>query len=227
MSKGKLFVIEGLDGSGKATQAKALAAALQQQGCAVREITFPNYASPSSTLAKMYLRGDFGDRPEDVNAFAASSFYAVDRYASYKTDWGSFYEKGGILVADRYTTSNAVHQCAKLPQAQWDDFVSWLFHYEYELLGLPAPDAVVYLSVAPEISQKLMTERYHGDESQKDILEKDLAYAQASRRAAAYCAARLGWKTVECAADGAMRPVEAIHREVLAVIQERMERETV
>ncbi len=227
MNKGKLFVIEGLDGSGKATQAKALAAALQQQGRAVREITFPNYDSPSSTLAKMYLRGDFGSRPEDVNAFAASSFYAVDRYASYKMDWGSFYENGGILVADRYTTSNAVHQCAKLPRAQWDDFVGWLFHYEYDLLGLPAPDAVVYLSLAPEISQKLMTGRYHGDESQKDILEKDLAYAKASRCAAAYCAAHLGWQTVECAANGALRSVDEIHSEVFAVIESRMERETV
>jgi dTMP kinase len=223
MGKGKLYVIEGLDGSGKATQAKALAAALSGQGSRVREITFPNYASPSSTLAKMYLQGDFGDKPEDVNAYAASSFYAVDRYASYKTDWGSFYQEGGILVADRYTTSNAVHQCAKLPEAQWSDFTDWLFHYEYDLLGLPAPDAVIYLSVAPEISQKLMTGRYHGDESQKDILEKDVAYAKASRRAAAYCAARLGWHTVECTADGHMRSVEEIHRDILAILEDGIE----
>ena len=142
MSKGRLLVIEGLDGSGKATQAKLLAAHLAESGCKVMEITFPDYESDSSALVKMYLSGQFGDKPDDVNPYAASSFYAVDRYASYKTKWGSFYEAGGIVIADRYTTSNAVHQCSKLPLEQWDDFLRWAFDYEYRLLGLPAPDAV-------------------------------------------------------------------------------------
>ena len=142
MSKGRLLVIEGLDGSGKATQAKLLAAHLAESGRRVMEITFPDYESDSSALVKMYLSGQFGDKPDDVNPYAASSFYAVDRYASYKTKWGSFYEAGGIVIADRYTTSNAVHQCSKLPPEQWDDFLRWAFDYEYRLLGLPAPDAV-------------------------------------------------------------------------------------
>ena len=142
MSKGRLLVIEGLDGSGKATQAKLLAAHLAEGGRRVMEITFPDYESDSSALVKMYLSGQFGDKPDDVNPYAASSFYAVDRYASYKTRWGSFYEAGGIVIADRYTTSNAVHQCSKLPPEQWDDFLRWAFDYEYRLLGLPAPDAV-------------------------------------------------------------------------------------
>ena len=142
MSKGRLLVIEGLDGSGKATQAKLLASYLAESGCKVMEITFPDYESDSSVLVKMYLSGQFGDKPDDVNPYAASSFYAVDRYASYKTKWGSFYEAGGIVIADRYTTSNAVHQCSKLPPEQWDDFLRWAFDYEYRLLGLPAPDAV-------------------------------------------------------------------------------------
>ena len=142
MSRGKLIVLEGLDGSGKATQAKQLAAALTAEGRPVREITFPNYESDSSALVRMYLAGQFGEKPDDVNAYAASSFYAVDRYAGYKADWGKFYEEGGILIADRYTTSNAVHQCSKLPPEQWDDFLRWAFDYEYRLLGLPAPDAV-------------------------------------------------------------------------------------
>ena len=142
MSKGKLIVLEGLDGSGKATQAKLLASHLAESGCKVMEITFPDYESDSSALVKMYLSGQFGDKPDDVNPYAASSFYAVDRYASYKTKWGSFYEAGGIVIADRYTTSNAVHQCSKLPPEQWDDFLRWAFDYEYRLLGLPAPDAV-------------------------------------------------------------------------------------
>ena len=140
MSKGKLIVVEGLDGSGKATQAKLLARHLTEQGFSVREITFPDYESDSSALIKMYLAGQFGDKPDDVNAYAASSFFAVDRYASYKKDWGSFYENGGIIIADRYTTSNAVHQCSKLPPEQWESFLDWLFDYEFHLLGLPAPD---------------------------------------------------------------------------------------
>ena len=142
MSKGKLIVLEGLDGSGKGTQAKLLAKHLTVTDHLVREITFPDYDSDSSALVKMYLAGQFGDKPDDVNAYAASSFYAVDRYAGYKSDWGKFYEEGGILIADRYTTSNAVHQCSKLPPEQWDTFLQWLFDYEYHLLGLPAPDAV-------------------------------------------------------------------------------------
>ena len=217
MSKGRLLVIEGLDGSGKATQAKLLAAHLAESGRRVMEITFPDYESDSSALVKMYLSGQFGDKPDDVNPYAASSFYAVDRYASYKTKWGSFYEAGGIVIADRYTTSNAVHQCSKLPPEQWDDFLRWAFDYEYRLLGLPAPDAVVYLQVDPAVSQKLMTGRYHGDESRKDVHEKDTEYLARSRRAAEYCAEHLGWATVHCTVDGAMRTIEDIQAEVQAL----------
>ena len=213
---GKLIVIEGLDGSGKATQAKLLTEALQKQGRNVRQITFPNYESDSSALVKMYLRGDFGDKPGDVNAYAASSFYAVDRYAGYKSDWGEFYRAGGILVADRYTTSNAVHQCAKLPRVQWDTFLKWLFEYEYGLLGIPAPDRVFYLRVDPEVSQRLMTQRYQGHEEKKDIHERDMAYLNDARAAAEYCAGMLGWDVISCTENGAIRPVEDIAAEMLS-----------
>ncbi len=218
--KGKLIVLEGLDGSGKGTQAKLLAENLKSAGRPVREITFPDYASDSSALVKMYLAGQFGDKPDDVNAYAASSFYAVDRYASYKTNWGDFYQQGGILVADRYTTSNAVHQCSKLPQPQWDDFLSWLFDYEFRLLGLPSPDLVIYLQVDPAVSQKLMSQRYHGDESKKDVHERDLEYLARSRRAAEYCAQTLGWRTVHCAAGDTMRSIEDIQAQVSALAHE-------
>ncbi len=215
--KGRLLVLEGLDGSGKATQAKLLAASLAADGLPVRQITFPDYASDSSALVRMYLSGRFGARPDDVNAYAASSFYAVDRYASYKTDWGAFYRAGGVVVADRYTTSNGVHQCSKLPPDEWDGYLDWLFDYEYRLLGLPAPDAVLYLRVDPAVSQALMTGRYHGDESKKDVHEKDLEYLARSRRAAEYCAAKLGWQTIECAAGGKMRPAGEIGRQLRAL----------
>ena len=195
--KGRLIVIEGLDGSGKATQAKRLAAALQQRGKRVREISFPNYESDSSALVKMYLSGAFGTQPGDVNAYAASSFYAVDRYAGMKQDWGAFYEDGGILIADRYTTSNAVHQCCKLPREFWDRYLDWLFDYEYRLLGLPAPDLVVYLRLGIETSQRLMSERYHGDEKKKDIHESNMEYLYHAHEAADYCAEKFGWRTIE------------------------------
>ncbi len=214
--KGKLIVIEGLDGSGKATQAKLLYETLCAQGREVREVSFPDYESDSSALIKMYLGGAFGSDPSDVNAFAASSFYAVDRYASYKTSWGEFYENGGVVIADRYTTSNAIHQCSKLPEEQWDAFLDWLFDFEYRLLGIPAPDSVFYLKVDPAVSQKLMTGRYHGDESKKDIHESNLAYLDRSRKAAEYCADQLGWKTVLCSHGDTMRSIEEIHQEIMA-----------
>lgn len=215
---GKLIVIEGLDGSGKATQAEALVRTLEEQGKRVRKVSFPDYGSDSSALVKMYLRGAFGSKPDDVNAYAASSFFAVDRYASFKSDWGAFYRSGGVVVADRYTTSNAVHQCSKLPEEQWDEYLQWLFRYEYDLLGIPAPDRVIYLRVDPVVSQRLMTGRYHGDESKKDIHEHDVAYLNRSRAAAEYCAANLGWHTVDCARDGEMRSVEDIAADVLSLV---------
>ncbi len=217
---GKLVILEGLDGSGKGTQAHLLTEALKEQGRAVRGITFPNYASDSSALVKMYLRGDFGQKPDDVNGYAASAFYAVDRYAGYKADWGPFYAQGGLLVADRYTTSNAVHQCAKCPREAWDGFLDWLFDFEYQKLGLPAPDAVFYLAVDPDVSQALMTARYHGDESKKDIQEKDTEYLARARAAAEYCAQKLGWRRIECTrrqnGGKSMRTVQDIHAEILA-----------
>lgn len=217
---GRLIVIEGLDGSGKATQAARLADALTGQGRDVKKISFPDYASDSSALIKMYLGGEFGSHPNDVNAYAASTFYSVDRYASYKTGWGGFYKSGGIVVSDRYTTSNAVHQCSKLPKEQWPAFLDWLFDFEYNKIGIPAPDCVVYLEVDPVVSQGLMTARYKGDESKKDIHEKDLAYLARSHEAADYCARTLGWTKVSCTEQGAMRSIEAIHADLLRAIKE-------
>lgn len=217
--KGKLYVIEGLDGSGKATQAELLFNRMTAAGIPARKVSFPDYESDSSALVKMYLAGKFGSDPMDVNAYAASTFYAVDRFASYKSDWGKFYEQGGVIVADRYTTSNAVHQCSKLPEVEWDGFLEWLFHFEYELLGIPAPDAVVYLEVDPEVSQKLMTSRYKGDESQKDIHEKNVEYLCRSGKAAAYCASHLGWKTIKCCAKGQMRDITDINMEITETIK--------
>jgi len=215
---GKLIVIEGLDGSGKATQSNLLYEKLIAEGKAVRKVSFPDYDSDSSALVKMYLAGEFGKNPGDVNAYAASCFFAVDRFASYKSSWGSFYEAGGIVIADRYTTSNAIHQCSKLPKAEWDRFLDWLFDFEFQLLGIPAPDKVIYLRVDPIVSQKLMTQRYHGDESKKDIHESNLEYLAKSREAAQYCADKLGWASVTCDDGETMRSIAQIHEDILTIL---------
>ena len=217
---GKLLIFEGLDGSGKGTQTDLLCKTLRDRGQELRQITFPDYESDSSALVKMYLSGKFGQKPDDVNAFASSTFYAVDRFASYKTNWGDFYRRGGLVISDRYTTSNAVHQCSKLPPMHWDGFLEWLFDFEYKKMGIPAPDAVVYLSVDVDISQKLIAERYHGDKNKMDIQEKDAEYLARSRAAAEYYARKLGWRRIVCTKEEngvkTMRSVEDIHAEVLS-----------
>ena len=211
---GKLIVFEGTDGSGKATQTALLCRELESRGVPFRKLEFPRYREESSALLRLYLSGAFGTDPADVNAYAAATFFSVDRYASFKQDWGGWYRQGGLVIADRYTTSNAVHQCSKLPQKQWEEYLHWLFDYEFRLLGLPAPDRVIYLQVDPAVSQRLMTQRYHGDESKKDVHEKDTAYLARSRAAAEFCARHLGWDTVHCTSGDAMRSIEEIQQEV-------------
>lgn len=213
----ELFVIEGLDGSGKATQAKMLFEELEKSGTQVKEVSFPNYDSDASALVKMYLSGQFGTDPNAVNAYAASSFYAVDRFASYKKNWADCYEKG-VIIADRYTSSNAIYQCSKLFREEWDDFLEWLFEFEYGKLGIPEPTAVIYLKVDPEISQTLMTKRYRGDESKKDIHERNLNYIKKCQDAALYCSQKFGWKVIECCSDGQMRSMKDIHEEIMDMI---------
>lgn len=216
--QGKLFVLEGLDGSGKATQSEKLYNYLKDLGKSVTKVSFPNYESPSSSLVRMYLAGQFGTDPDSVNPYASSSFYACDRFASYKSEWEQKYKKGEIIIADRYTTSNAIHQCAKLPQDKWDGYLKWLFDYEYKLMGIPAPDSVIYLRVDPEISQQLMSKRYCNDESKKDIHEKNPEYLIRSRKAADYCAESFGWKTIECTSGSKIRTVEEIFGDIKRVL---------
>lgn len=221
----KLIVIEGLDGSGKATQSALLFSFLQEKlggegKACLRQVSFPDYASDSSALVKMYLAGAFGSKPGDVNAYAASSFYAVDRYASFKRDWEKDWREG-VIIADRYTTSNAIHQCSKLPEEAWDGYLDWLFHYEYALLGIPEPNLVIYLRVDPEVSQRLLDKRYEGQDK-RDIHEKDREYLARCQKAAAYCAEKLGWRVVECCRGGGMRSIEEIHRELLPLAGEAL-----
>lgn len=193
-----LIVIDGLDGSGKSTQIQLLHNRLSDMGINVKTISFPDYDHPSSALIKMYLAGDFGDNPGDVNAFAASSFYAVDRYASYKKFWEKDYKNGAFIIAARYTTSNAIHQMAKLNESEWDSYLDWLYEYEFNKLGLPKPDKVIFLDMLPQISDKLLDSRYDKNGGKKDIHEKNKEYLKNCRKAAVYAADKLAWDIVRC-----------------------------
>lgn len=221
---GKLIVIEGLDGSGKSTQLGLLPEGLQSLGIDCRTVSFPNYEDDSSALVKMYLAGQFGSRPGDVNAYAASCFYACDRYASFKKGWGSYYESGGVILSGRYTTSNAVHQCSKLPQSEWKDFLDWLYDFEYHKLGIPAPDKVIFLDMPTDVSQKLLDKRYGADGGHKDIHESDLAYLEKCREAALFTAEYSGWVKIPCAKDGQPRTIREIAADVLAEAQKEIEK---
>ena len=216
--KGKLIVFEGTDGSGKATQTAMLCQRLEREGIPYRTLTFPRYGKPSAAMVEEYLQGNLGKKPSDVNAYAASAFYAVDRYASYKQDWRDFFEAGGLIVADRYTTSNAVHQASKLPEDERKVFLDWLFDLEYRLLELPAPDLVFYLDMPTEVTEKLMRRREQAEGSRADIHEKDAAYLRACRDNARAIANDCGWRVVNCARDGEPRSVENIHEEVFGVV---------
>ena len=212
---GKLIVLEGLDGSGKSTQLDRLFENLGRNGVNSKWVSFPNYDDDSSALVKMYLAGQFGKKPGDVNAYAASAFYAVDRYASFKNDWGEHYNGGGVIVSGRYTTSNAIHQCSKLPESEWEGFLSWLYDFEYNKLGIPAPDKVIFLDMPTEISQRLMDKRYDANGGHKDIHESDLEYLENCRKAALFTANFSGWTIISCGKDGEPRTIEDIAGEVL------------
>lgn len=212
---GKLIVIEGLDGSGKSTQLELLEKNLKAKGVDCKAVSFPNYDNPSSTLVKMYLGGEFGKKPGDVNAFAASVFYSVDRYASFKADWGNYYNDGGTIVSGRYTTSNAVHQCSKLPESEWTSFLDWLYDFEYNKIAIPKPDKVIFLDMPIEVSQKLLSKRYKGDETKKDIHESDTEYLAKCRKAAVFTAEYSNWEIIPCSENGEARTIEDIAQDVL------------
>lgn len=218
--KGKLIVIDGLDGSGKATQSAMLQQKLQKRGVNIKPVSFPDYGQPSSALVKMYLDGAFGSDPADVSPYAASSFYAVDRYASYKRFWQADYEAGRAILADRYATSNIIYQMAKLPVSEWTAYLDWMEDYEYKKMQLPRPDLVLYLDMPTSVSQVLMSRRYCGDESKKDIHESHVAFLEQCRTTALYAAEKQGWKVISCAENENPRTVESISGDVFAAVWE-------
>jgi len=218
--KGKLIIIEAGDGSGKATQTERLFQRLLLEKFKVKKIEFPNYASESSALVKMYLNGEFGTDPNTISPYIASSFYAVDRYASFKKDWEEYYLEGGIILADRYTTSNMVHQAAKIDnELERNKFIDWLYDYEYNMFGLPIPDYVVFLDMPPEFSLGLLAKRASKTlDVQQDIHEADAQYLIKSYNNANWIASKYNWHKVLCIRNSALKTIEEIHEEVYQLV---------
>ncbi|HHT62920.1 MAG: dTMP kinase [Bacillota bacterium] len=215
--KGKLIIIEsGTDSSGKATQTRLLYEKLKEEGYPVKKVEFPNYQSPSSALVKMYLKGDFGQDPGEVDPYISSTFYAVDRYASYKTEWEDFYHRGGIILADRYTTSNMVHQGAKLKGKEKDKYLDWLWDLEFSIYKLPVPDGVIFLDMPIEFSILLMAERENKitGKREKDIHERNRDYLKSSYENSLYVADKYKWSKISCVDGKRLRTIEEIHDDV-------------
>lgn len=222
---GKLIVFEGTDGSGKSTQFHLLTQRLQTMQVDFKTMEFPQYSQPSSSLIRMYLGGEFGTRPGDVNAYAASTFYAVDRFASYRKVWGDYYKNGGVLLSDRYTTSNAVHQASKEPEEKREEFFKWLYEFEYERMELPKPDVVLYLDVPTEIADQMLRKREVATNTHADIHEQHMDYLRLCRSTGLQAAKFYGWTIIECSRDGKMRPIDEIHDEIFAHVSKCLEEE--
>ena len=216
----KLIIMEGLDGSGKSTQTRLLEEYFASNDIKYKKIKLPDYDSPSSTLVKMYLGGEFGSNADDVNAYAAGAFYAVDRFASYKLGWKREYDNGTLILADRYATSNSIYQMEKIDKSQWDEYLDWSADFEYNKIGIPKPDMVIYLDMPVEISQKLMTSRYNGDEGKKDVHEANVDFLNRCRESALYAAKKQGWYVVPCSDGTEPYSVEHIHNEVVRIVKE-------
>ncbi len=219
MSK-RLIAVDGLDGSGKETQTKLILSRFEKDNIPHRYLSFPTYKEPWSDLVNLYLGGGFGSSPEDVNAYAASTFFACDRYCSYMLDWKKDYDDGKIIVCNRYTTGNAVHQLSKLPEAEWDGFLEWLGGYEYEKLGLPSPNTVIYLCLPPEVARTYIKKRSGETGRVMDIHEKSETHLDKSYRAALYACKKLGWKAVDCADGDKMKSIEEINGSILAILKD-------
>lgn len=215
--------MEGLDGSGKSTQTALLEKYLADKNIGFKKIKLPDYESPSSTLVNMYLGGEFGKDASDVNAYAASAFYAVDRFASFKLKWKKEYEDGTLILADRYATSNSIYQMEKIDEASWDSYLEWTEDFEYDKIGIPRPDLVIFLDMPVEISQKLMTSRYNGDEGKKDVHEANVTFLNSCRKSALYAAKKQGWKVVPCSKDDKPLSIEEIHNTVVKIVNEELE----
>ena len=222
MNKGKLIVLEGIDGSGKSAQYRRLCTRMENDGIDYHHIVFPRYDKDSSALIRLYLGGAFGSRPGDVNAYTASTFFAVDRFASYREDWGRVYDAGGLILSDRYTTSNAVHQGSKLPEEELPAVFDWLYDLEHRKMGLPVPDLVIYLDVDLDLSLARIKRRQEKTNTSGDIHEQDVAFLERCLKTARFAADYYGWEKIPCRIDGEERALEEKNAEIYRLILNRL-----
>ena len=225
---GVLIAIEGTDSSGKQTQSELLYERLCKEGIKAKLVSFPAYESESSALVKMYLGGAFGTDPKDVNAYAASVFYAVDRFATFRTNWGKDYLDGTVIVADRYVPSNLIHQASKIDgEPEKEEFIKWLNDLEYSHLGLPTPDVTLFLDMPTDTAKKLMAERANkiDNSDKKDIHERNSKYLKKSYDNAKGIADKLGWSIVPCAdSAGDVRTISQISDDIWQIVKETLQR---
>ena len=214
---GKIFVIEGTDGSGKQTQVEKLQARFEKDGINYKKISFPNYNSPTSTLVKMYLAGEFGENAQEISPYIASTFYAVDRYGTYQKELKEYYENGGIIIADRYTTANMVHQAGKIADdIEREKFLEWLCDLEFNIYKLPKPTKAFFLNMPPEYALKLIENRANKitHEQKKDIHERDKSHIINSYNEACKIVDKYNWYNVKCVENGEIRAIDDMHEEI-------------
>ena len=214
---GKLFVIDGTDGSGKQTQFQQLQESLLKDGIDYKVVSFPNYDSPSSALVQMYLSGEFGENAKEISPYIASTFYAADRYATFQTGYKKYYEDGGIILADRYTTANMVHQAGKIKdEKEREKFLNWLWDFEFNLYGLPVPNEVFFLNMPVEKSIELMKNRENKftHQEKKDIHERDINHLKDAYEAACDVSKKYNWYEIKCVKNNEIRTIEDIHQEI-------------
>jgi len=219
---GKLFVIDGTDGSGKQTQFNKLKERFDKEGVEYRVASFPNYDHISSSLVKMYLSGEFGQNAKDVSPYIASTFYAADRYATYKTTLEEFYKAGGIVLVDRYTTSNMIHQAGKIQdKEEREKFLNWLWDFEFNLYGIPVPTKTFFLNMPTETAIKLMEERENKftHTQAKDIHERDAEHLKDSYNAAVSLVDKYDWTEIKCVTQERLKTIDEIHEEIWTEIK--------
>ena len=222
---GKLFVIDGTDGSGKQTQFKKLQERLDKEGIEYKTVSFPNYDDASSSLVKMYLSGEFGENAKEISPYIASTFYAADRYATYKKELEKYYNEGGIILADRYTTANMVHQAGKIiDPVERKKFLDWLWDFEFNLYKIPVPTKTFFLNMPTEVAVKLMEKRENKftHTQTKDIHERDKNHIQDSYNAACSLVSKYDWCEIKCAENGKPRTIEDIHEEIFSEVKKSL-----
>ena len=220
---GKLIAIDGVDASGKQTHTELLAEHFEDMGKKVRRLSFPVYACESSALVKLYLNGSMGKNAEDVDAYAASTFFAADRFATYRMDWHEDYEDSDtLIIADRYVSSNMIHQASKIGDfAEKDKFLDWLYDFEFNLYKIPKPTMTVFLDMPPKYGKMLLSGRNNkfSGEEKLDIHESDFSYLEKSYENAKYVAEKFRWKTVPCVTDGNIRPIADIQADIVKIVE--------